>query len=89
MWLLWLQQFPAYLFSRHDPKDFSCTHVDVLDEETAKSIRTFSGREKLTLIKRRSFCDRGQEIPVYVTVRKKNSAAKVWLWASAENLHTI
>jgi hypothetical protein len=67
----------AYLFSRHDPRDFSCTHVDVLDERSAKSIRTFSGREKLTLIKRRSFCDRGKEIPVYVTVRKKDSAAKV------------
>jgi hypothetical protein len=67
----------AYLFSRHDPKDFSCTQVDVLDELTARSIRTFSGREKLTLIKRRSFCDRGQEVPVYVTVRKKDSAAKV------------
>jgi hypothetical protein len=67
----------AYLFSRHDPKDYSCTQVDVLDEKTAESIRTFSGREKLTLIKRRSFCDRGEEIPVYVTVRKKDSAAKV------------
>jgi len=67
----------AYLFSRHDPRDFSCTHVDVLDEKSAESIRTFSGREKLTLIKRRSFCDRGQEFPAYVTVRKKDSAAKV------------
>jgi hypothetical protein len=67
----------AYLFSRHDPKDFSCIQVEVLDDQAAKSIRTFSGREKLTLIKRRSFCDRGHEIPVYVTVRKKDSAAKV------------
>ena len=67
----------AYLFSRHDPKDFSCIQVDVLDAQTANAIRTFSGREKLTLIKRRSFCDRGREIPVYVTIRKKDSAAKV------------
>ena len=67
----------AYLFSRHDPRDFSCIQVDVLDAQAAQSIRTFSGREKLTPIKRRSFCDRGQEIPVYVTVRKKDSAAKV------------
>lgn len=67
----------AYLFSRHDAKDFSCTQVDVINEQAAKAIRTFSGREKLTLIKRRQFHDRGQEIPVYVTVRKKNSAAKV------------
>ena len=67
----------AYLFSRHDPGNFSCTQVDVLDAQAASAIRTFSGREKLTLIKRRSFCDRGREIPVYVTVRKKDSAAKV------------
>jgi len=67
----------AYLYSRHDPGDFSCTQVDVLDTQAADSVRTFSGREKLTLIKRRSFRDRGQEIPVYVTVRKKDSAAKV------------
>ena len=67
----------AYLFSHHDPRDFSCTHVDVLDAQAANAIRTISRRKKLTLIKRRSFYDRGQEIPVYVTVRKKDSAAKV------------
>jgi hypothetical protein len=67
----------AYLFSRHDPKDFSCTDVKVLDADAAEAIRTFSGRERLTLMKRRLFHDRGREIPVYVTVRKKDSAAKV------------
>lgn len=67
----------AYLFSRHDAKDFSCTHVDVIDAQAAKAIREFNSHEKLTLIKRRLFHDRGQEIPVYVTVRKKDSAAKV------------
>ena len=67
----------AFLFSCHDPLDFSCTQVDVLDAQASNSMRTLSGQEKLTLIKRRSFCDRGREIPVYVTVRKKNSAVKV------------
>ena len=67
----------AYLFSRHDPKDFSCTQVEVLDAQSAKTLHGFSPREKLTLIKRRLFHDRGREIPVYVTVRKKDSAAKV------------
>ena len=67
----------AYLFSRHDAQDFSCTQVDVIDAQTAKAIRVRNSHEKLTLIKRRLFHDRGQEIPVYVTVRKKDSAAKV------------
>ncbi len=67
----------AYLLSRHDDKDFSCTQVDVIDEKTAQAIRPLNNNLKLTLIKRRLFHDRGQEIPVYVTVRKKDSAAKV------------
>ena len=67
----------AYLFSRHDAKDYRCTKVDVLDAETAETIQGISPREKLTLIKRRLFHDRGEEIPVYVSVRKKDSAAKV------------
>lgn len=67
----------AYLFSRHDPDDFSCTHVDVICAEEVEAIGELDGHEKLTLIKRRLFHDRGREIPVYVTVRKKDSAAKV------------
>jgi hypothetical protein len=67
----------AYLMSQHDPKDFSCTQVEVLDAHDAKSIHSLSGCKKLTLIKRRLFHDQGREIPVYVSVRKKDSAAKV------------
>lgn len=67
----------AYLHSRHTEDDFGCTQVDVINAQAAKAIATIDAREKLTLIKRRLFNDRGLEIPVYVTVRKKDSAAKV------------
>ncbi|WML89939.1 hypothetical protein [Thiothrix lacustris] len=67
----------AYLASRHDSTDFSCTEVDVIDAETARHLHEFAENEKLTLVKRRLFHSNGQEIPVYVTVRKKDSAAKV------------
>lgn len=67
----------AYLLSRHDAVDFHCTSVDVLDSATGRAISGFDDREKLTLIKRRLFSDHGREIPVYVSVRKKTSAAKV------------
>jgi hypothetical protein len=67
----------AYLASHHDAADFSCTHVEVLDAETVKHLPPMSENEKLTLVKRRLFHVNGQEIPVYVTVRKKDSAAKV------------
>lgn len=67
----------GYLFSRHDPEDFSCTQVSVIDAQTAKSRSPLQPNEKLTLIKRRFFIYRDKEIPVYVSVRKKDSAAKV------------
>jgi len=67
----------AYLHSRHDTEDFGCTRVDVIDPEEAEAMGEPHGHEKLTLIKRRLFHHRGREIPVYVTVRKKDSAAKV------------
>ncbi|MEN8204321.1 MAG: hypothetical protein ABFS28_17120 [Bacteroidota bacterium] len=66
----------CYLHSRHDSHDFSCTEVSVLTETQAQ-ITTPAAGEKLTLIKRRSFHDRGREIPIYVTIRKKPPAAKV------------
>ncbi|MBJ6610291.1 MAG: hypothetical protein JG718_08035 [Candidatus Thiothrix moscowensis] len=67
----------AYLHSHHDALDFSCTLVDVLDADTTRQLPKLGDHEKLTLVKRRLFHDHGQEIPVYVTVRKKDSAAKV------------
>jgi hypothetical protein len=67
----------AYLHSQHDADDFSCRKVEVIDAETAHHLHEFAENEKLTLVKRRLFHDHGLEIPVYVTVRKKDSAAKV------------
>jgi len=65
-----------YLHSRHDPKDFSCREVTVLTEKESQAIQPRPG-EKLTLIKRRRFRIDNQEIPIYVTIRKKPPAAKV------------
>jgi hypothetical protein len=65
-----------YLHSRHNTEDFSCTRVDVLSEEEARSVVPAAG-EKLTLVKRRRFRDNGIDIPIYVTIRKKEPAAKV------------
>jgi len=65
-----------YLFSRHDPEDFSCRKVSVLTAEESQALQPRSG-EKLTLIKRRRFRIDDQEIPIYVTIRKKPPAAKV------------
>lgn len=67
----------AYLSSHHDDADFSCTQVEVIDAEAARYLNEFAENEKLTLVKRRLFHHKGQEVPVYVTVRKKDSAAKV------------
>lgn len=67
----------AYLASQHNGADFSCTRVEVIDFESANYLHEFAENEKLTLVKRRLFHEHGQDIPVYVTVRKKDSAAKV------------
>lgn len=66
----------SYLYSQHNDKDFTCTNVLVLDEIQARALQLQHG-EKLTLIKRRSFTDSNREVPIYVTIRKKQPAAKV------------
>jgi hypothetical protein len=66
----------CYLHSRHSAEEFRCVDVNVLSEAKAMAISPLGG-EKLTLIKRRRFNDSGNEIPVYVTIRKKPPAAKV------------
>lgn len=65
-----------YLHSIHNKDDFSCASVRVLSEQEASTITPATG-EKLTLVKRRRFRDNGDDIPVYVTIRKKPQAAKV------------
>jgi len=65
-----------YLLSHHEPELFSCTDVRVLSESQAAKINPKPG-QKLTLIKRRRFKLGGNEIPIYVSVRKKPPEAKV------------
>lgn len=65
-----------YLHSWHHSGDFSCSTVKVLSEEEASRVAPGAG-EKMTLIKRRRFRDNGADIPIYVTIRKKEPAAKV------------
>lgn len=67
----------AYLASYHTEDDFACTKVHVLDAKQVLDMPDLVENEKRTLIKRRLFQVNGREIPVYVTVRKKDSAAKV------------
>ncbi|WP_319587043.1 hypothetical protein [uncultured Desulfobulbus sp.] len=65
-----------YLYSTHNRENFSCSAVKVLSEEEARLIIPAVG-EKLTLVKRRRFRDNGADIPIYVTIRKKEPSAKV------------
>ena len=67
----------AYLLSRHDPDNFSCLSVKVIDSAGRARLKDLGEGEKLTLLKRRVFQNSGRDIPVYVSVRKKDSAAKV------------
>lgn len=67
----------AYLLSRHDPHDFRCLGVEVIDAAQRERIGALEPGQKLTLLKRRLFQDGGRQYPVYVSVRKKDSAAKV------------
>jgi hypothetical protein len=80
---VWSPQFKighlehAYLLSRHDPDDFRCLNVKVIDAASRARLKDLGEGEKLTLLKRRVFQDGGRDIPAYVSVRKKDSAAKV------------
>jgi hypothetical protein len=67
----------AYLLSRHDPEDFHCLDVKVIDPESHADLKALEAGQKLTLLKRRMFPDGNQDHPVYVSVRKKDSATKV------------
>jgi hypothetical protein len=67
----------AYLLSQHDPDDFRCLNVKVIDAASRSRLKELGEGEKLTLLKRRVFRDGGRDIPAYVSVRKKDSAAKV------------
>lgn len=66
----------VYLYSKHSKDDFSCTEVTPISPQAAKEV-ILSEDSKLTLIKRRRFCNGHNEIPIYVSIRKKPPEAKV------------
>jgi hypothetical protein len=66
----------VYLLSHHHGDEFSCSNVEVLPKEAASSIIIEKGI-KLTLLKRRRFNVGDREVPIYVSIRKKPSEAKV------------
>lgn len=66
----------VYLLSDHDPETFACTKVEVISREQARAVER-KVNQKLTLIKRRRFQANGAEVPIYVSIRKKQSEAKV------------
>lgn len=67
---------PVYLHSKHLNDDYACSEVKVLNPQQAKLIQ-LGEREKLTLLKRRSFTVGERKIPIYVSIRKKPPEAKV------------
>lgn len=66
----------VYLLSQHDPEDFHCTSVRVIEPDERNNIPPGNGT-KLTLIKRRKFVTGNREWPIYVSIRKKPPEAKV------------
>jgi hypothetical protein len=79
----------VYLLSDHDPDTFACTRVEVIGQGHwaygSTAAKVFGkeasvkrkANQKLTLIKRRRFQANGAEVPIYVSIRKKQSEAKV------------
>lgn len=65
----------VYLHSTHAEDDFSCTNVKVIHKD-AEQIST-GKNEKLTLLKRRRFIAGSNDVPIYVSIRKKPPEAKV------------
>ncbi len=66
----------VYLLSDHDPETFACTHVEVVGKNKRPGLK-LKRNQKLTLVKRRRFQVNDKEIPIYVSVRKKQPEAKV------------
>ncbi|HYQ72917.1 MAG TPA: hypothetical protein VET88_13445 [Gammaproteobacteria bacterium] len=65
-----------YLLSDHDPTDYRCTRVQMIDVDKASGL-ALQPHQHLTFVKRRLFRPGTRDIPVYVSVRKKIPAAKV------------
>lgn len=60
------------LVSTHNPEDYGAKSVRVSD----LNVKTSEG-EKITPASRRTFTTSGHEVPAYVTIRKKESEAKI------------
>ena len=81
----------VYLLSDHDPDTFACNKVEVIGQghwaygttaakvfgKEVHGVKRKKANQKLTLIKRRRFQANGAEVPIYVSIRKKQSEAKV------------
>lgn len=67
----------TYLKSKHDIVDYRCEQVTVLEDVVDVDAISINEHERLTLIKRRLFKRDGRNVPAYVTVRKKDTAAKI------------
>lgn len=66
----------VYLLSNHEPEQFACRSYRIISRQEAERVHPKKG-QKLTLIKRRRFGTNGNEIPIYVSIRKKAPEAKV------------
>jgi hypothetical protein len=67
----------SYLHSTHNSETFACEKVSVLKNLEGLTQDDLGPREKITLIKRRFFLFNDRNIPIYVSVRKKDAAAKI------------
>lgn len=66
-----------FALSEHDPDDFSCTDVRMLDPNEAQTIDIQPG-QKLTPFRRRRFLDpKGSPVPVYYSMRKKDDSSRI------------
>jgi hypothetical protein len=66
----------VYLLSNHDSENFACSKVEVVAREKLHTIKP-QPCQKFTLIKRRRFQANGHEVPIYVSIRKKQPETKV------------
>lgn len=66
----------TYVLSTHRSSDFSCEKIEFLKPTEAAAFKPIAG-QKLTLLKRRRFTMGDRSTPIYVSIRKKQSEAKV------------
>lgn len=66
----------VYVLSTHNSSDFSCEKIGFLNHKEAAAFKPCPG-QKLTLLKRRRFSMGDSSTPIYVSIRKKQSEAKV------------